>query len=460
MNKHLFTFEKAPENYSVLSAVGECATVRVCGTVKETAEDDTFLPLYFSYEHLFLYVNNEESGASACAPVHLALENGAFSCEISIPVGGPYAMGLCSYDEEKGCYERVHGACRRHFFVGDVYLIAGQSNAAGKAGGILHEGVELGVMLLRDLRTWDIASAPFSDYDDSRHNMFLHFAKILKKETGRPIGLIPAAMGGATLSRFVTEENGDLFQKMLSALKRQEISPKAVLWYQGCSDVAGVKSVEHYLERFAKFVQNVRKSLQNEHLPIYTFQLNRQILAEKDEKRDLGFDLIREAQRQAAKRISGVYVFPTIDGLSMSDFIHASRLSYVSFAERLALSVLANEYGKGLGVTVPEIRSATLEENELTLTFEGVSSYLYDFHCGTPRLPVTVTDAEGQISPLTHTVKKNEIKLILSRSAVSEAFVSLQSGSDPRSYIADFLTGIPALCFYCYPVSNKTGKGE
>ena len=67
MNKHLFVFEKAPENYSVLSAVGESATVRVSGTVRETEEDDTFLPLYFSYEHLYLYVNNEESGAPAFA---------------------------------------------------------------------------------------------------------------------------------------------------------------------------------------------------------------------------------------------------------------------------------------------------------------------------------------------------------------------------------------------------------
>ena len=454
MNKHLFVFDKAPENYSVLCAVGDSATVRVSGTVWETEADDTRLPLYFSYEHLYLYVNNEESGAPACAPVPLALTDGAFSCEISLPVGGPYVMGICSYDREQGCFERVHGACRRHFFVGDVYLIAGQSNAAGKALGILHEGVELGVMLLRDLCTWDIASAPFSDYDDSRHNMFLHFARILKKETGRPIGLVPAAMGGAPLSRFVTEEEGDLYRKMLSALEQHNVTPKAVLWYQGCSDVGDVKSVEHYLDRFTKFVKNVRNDLHNEALPVYTFQLNRQILQEKDEKRDRGYDRIREAQRQAASVLPGVYVLPAIDGLSMSDFIHASRLSYTSFAERLALSVLAREYGKGLGVSVPEICSATLAGNELTLAFAGVSSYLTDFHCGTAHLPVTVTDTEGEIGILSHTVKRSEIILLLSRPAVSEAFVSLQSGADPRYYIADHLTGTPALCFYRYPINK------
>ncbi len=458
MNKHLFVFEKAPENYSVVSAVGESAKVRVCGFVKETEEDDTFLPLYFSDEHLHLYVNNEESGAPACAPVHLELEGGAFSCEIVLPVGGPYIMGICVYDEEKGYHELMHGACRRHFFAGDVYLIAGQSNAAGKAEGILHEsGAELGVMLLRDLRTWDIASAPFSDYDDSKNNMFLHFAKILRKETGRPIGLVPAAMGGAPLSRFIEEERGDIYRKMLSALKQHEIAPKALLWYQGCSDAGTTKSVEHYLERFAKFVKNVRSDLQNEHLPVYTFQLNRQILAKKNEIASRGYDLIREAQRQAAKKISGVRVLPTIDGLSMSDFIHASRLSYVSYAERLALSVLANEYGRGLGVSVPEILSATLAGNELTLVFSGVSSYLYDFHCGTSCLPISVTDGEGEVPLSEHSVERSEIRIKLSRKIVGDAFITLQGGTDPRNYIADFLSGIPALCAYRFPV---TVKGE
>ena len=457
MNKHLFTFEKAPENYSVVSAVGDSATVRVRGTVRETEEDDTYLPLYYSEEHLYLFVNDEESGAPVCESVHLSLENGVFECEISLPVGGPYVMGICVCNEESGSFELMHGACRRHFFVGDVYLIAGQSNAAGKAGGILHEGVELGVMLLRDLKTWDIASAPFSDFDDSQHNMFLHFAKIIKKETGRPIGLVPAAMGGAPLSRFLREEWGDLYQKMLCALRSHEITPKALLWYQGCSDAANTKSVEHYLERFAKFVENVRCDLQNEHLPVYTFQLNRQIIAEKDEKASLGYDRIREAQRQAAKRIKGVFVFPTADGLSMSDFIHASRLSYTAFAERLALAVLKREYGKGLGVSVPELCRATLESNELSLVFDGVRSYLYDFHCGTHRLPIAVTDADGEIALLSHRVEKNEIRILLSRPAVGEAFVSLQCGTDPQVYIKDFLSGVPVLSCYRYPI-KKIGE--
>ena len=139
MEKQFFVFEKAPENFSVLCAEGDFATVCVNGFFKEDTEDDTFLPLAFSKEQLYLFVTNEESGAPACPPVNLAVEDDAFACELRLPVGGPYIMGIFIYDEEKGYFEKLHGACRRHFYVGDVYLIAGQSNAAGKGGGVLHE---------------------------------------------------------------------------------------------------------------------------------------------------------------------------------------------------------------------------------------------------------------------------------------------------------------------------------
>jgi hypothetical protein len=215
---------------------------------------------------------------------------------------------------------------------------------------------------------------------------------------------------------------------------------------------------EDYLARFEKFVKNIRSDLQNESLPIYTFQLNRMIKPAINEELDRKYDRIREAQRQAAEKIPGVFVFPAIDGLSMSDFIHASRLSYATYAERLAAKVLFEEYGKGLGASVPTLASAILKEKELILSFDGVESYLYDFRCGTPALPIEVSDGEGIIPLVSHSVCKNEIRIELSRAPSSDAFVSLQCGTDPRYYVADFLSGIPALCYYRYPIMNQEGE--
>ena len=111
MEKTYFVLDQAPEGFSVLSAnASDLAEVEIRGHFIEDTEDDTFLPLDFSKEALYLYVTSEESGAPACQPVHLSLEGDAFVCTLSIPVGGPYVMGISLYNEEKRYYELLHGA--------------------------------------------------------------------------------------------------------------------------------------------------------------------------------------------------------------------------------------------------------------------------------------------------------------------------------------------------------------
>ncbi len=454
-NKCFFELTEAPENYAVLSAVGDRADVCVRGVFKEDTTDDTGIVFDFSYDCLYLRIVNEESGALAAPPVKLSVSGDAFEARLSLPVGGPYMLDLYYLNPSRALSYPLRGERRRHFFVGDVYLIAGQSNAAGMGQGALFEPMELGIQLLRGLAHWDIASAPFSDLDYSKQSMFLHFAKILKSETGRPIGLVPAAMGGAPLSRFLCEENGDLYRKMMAALSAHSITPKAVLWYQGCSDAGEGCGIDEYIERFSSFVKKIRQDLKNPDLPIYTFQLNRQIISRENEGLDQSYDRIREAQRRAAEKIPGVSVLPAIDGFAMSDFIHGSKMANLAFGERLSRTVLFKEYGIGEGVLVPAISAAILSQRKLTLRFEGVFSYLNDFHCGLRNLPITVVDGEGEVPLSAYRIDAQRIVLSLARDAVGEVYVSAQSGTDPRYIIADYLSGIPMLCFYRYPVTKK-----
>ena len=453
-DKRFFELIEAPENYSVLSAIDDRAAICVRGILKEDTTDDTEIVYDFSYDCLYLRVLCEQSGALAAPPVRLSFSGDAFEAKLFVPVGGPYMLDLYYFNPSRALFYPLRGERRRHFFVGDVYLIAGQSNAAGMGQGALFEPMELGIQLLRDLSCWDIASAPYSDFDYSKQSMFLHFAKILKSETGRPIGLVPAAMGGAPLSRFLTEENGDLYHKMMSALSAHSITPKAVLWYQGCSDAGEGCGIDAYIERFSAFVKNIRKDLCDPDLPIYTFQLNRQIISRENEGLDQSYDRIREAQRRAAEQIPGVCVLPAIDGFAMSDFIHGSKTSNLAFGERLARTVLHKEYGIGEGTSVPSISSATLSQRKLTLCFKGVSSYLNDYHCGLRNLPISVSDKEGEVPLAAYRIDADKIILSLARDAVGEVCVSAQSGTDPRYIIADYLSGIPMLCFYNYPVKS------
>ena len=172
-----------------------------------------------------------------------------------------------------------------HIGVGDVFVIAGQSNAAGRAKNPVDDEPELGVHLLRPSGRWDLATHPLGEttgavhlghYENHNpgHSPWLHFAKRLRRELGYPIGLVPCAYGGAPLRWWNPEENGALTANMLAMLADYDLHPKAVLWYQG--EAEGYEnSAGTYLARFTATVEQIRRALGQPELPFLTVQLNR-----------------------------------------------------------------------------------------------------------------------------------------------------------------------------------------
>jgi hypothetical protein len=439
----------APESFEVLSSVNGFGELSLLGELCASSEDDGRA---FSDECLLVKIINETDGSLALPMTPLSVSGNSFSERIDkIPVGGPYTVDFVMLDRE-GCVEySLYGDKVYHLFVGDIYLIAGQSNAAGMGRGAVYDPPELGVSVMRNLEKWDIASTPFSS--ELRHNMFLSFAKTLRGATGIPIGLIPCAACDSPLSRWLTSEDGDLYDRAILAVGDRRI--KGVLWYQGCRDAGDGVSCEDYLRRFSELVLDLRRDLRDENLPVFTFQLNRQ--RRNDDLPSLGtqYDGIREAQRRIASEVPYVSVLPAIDALNMSDFIHNSATSNIMLGNRLARRVLRDLYGVGYGAYAPEISSAELSGNTLTLTFDNVSEYLSDLNARLSEYPITVRDKEGIIPLSSARLHGNIIDLSLAREAVGAVSVSGQSGIDPRTLIIDYGTGIPMLCFTDFSVSDK-----
>ena len=169
--------------------------------------------------------------------------------------------------------------------VGDIFVVAGQSNAAGRSKNTIEDSPELGVHLLRDSGVWALATHPLGETTGSvhighfenhnpGHTPWLHFAKLLKRELGYPIGLVMSAYGGAPLRWWNPEENGSLHCNMLEQLADYRIHPKAVLWYQG--EAEGYENAaESYLARFTQYVAALRRDLAQPDLPVITVQVNR-----------------------------------------------------------------------------------------------------------------------------------------------------------------------------------------
>ena len=451
----LLEIVKAPADWEVIQQENGFANIAACVRICDNPDDDTEQEINFSFENIYAKIVYEESGELAVMPQKL-IKNGEFyECEFEkVACGGPYLLDFVLMDG-KHTESALLAERRRHFCVGDVYIIAGQSNAAGMAKGAITEEMQMGVHILRNLERWDIASHPFNDFDYSKQGMFLAFAKKLKKDLNIPIGLVPAAMGGSPLSRWIKDERGDLYEKLIKSVKNNGIKAKAVLWYQGCSDV-WENGTDEYLERFKKLAKFLREDLENDGLPIFTFQLNRQKFKEEEIGGERGYDYIREAQRRAAHEIKNTYVLPAIDCFGMSDFIHNNKASNIMLGERLARQVEEKLYGIGTGFAdAPEIKKAYFAENrKITLEFDNVTEFLYEFNSSIADFPIVIEDETGAIALEDYAVSGNKISLSLAREVIGTAFVSGQTGSNPKNIIIDYGTQMPMLCFCKFGVEK------
>ena len=219
-------FQQGPEGTAPIRLEGTYHLVRLSQE----------LPLAFS----------EVPPAKATVKARVALESTGESvipwteCEIpsegtwrvtfpAVPAGGLYRLETTMTYEGWDGLSCTRGDMVHHVGVGDVFVIAGQSNAAGRAKDPVADDPEPGVSVLRPSGRWDLASHPLGEttgavyvghYENHNpgHSPWLHFAKRLKRELGYPIGLVPCAYGGAPLRWWNPEENGALLRNMLEML--------------------------------------------------------------------------------------------------------------------------------------------------------------------------------------------------------------------------------------------------
>ena len=381
----------------------------------------------------------------------------------SIPAGGLYRIETCLHHDDVGYGNALEWSLRgdmvHHVGVGDIFVIAGQSNAAGYAKDPIYDPPEPGIHLLKNSGKWDMASHPMNDSTstiheenceirNSGHSPFLSFARVLKRNLGYPIGLLQASLGGSALNLWNPDENGILYRNMIKIIESQRGNIKGVLWYQGCTDANLEETASTYLTRFENFIKYLRKDLKKPHLPIFTVQLNRYIVPGSSTDRNWG--LVREAQRQAAKTIPEVYIVPALD-CSLSDFIHNSGASNLLLGERLAKTALTEIYNQNYICRAPDLSCVIqTERNKLLLIFENVQDRLFTFEVDAGEMPFTVEDEFGTAKIVSYEIlNKNELLLTLNRDICTKAVVHGAYEKNPKFYVPiDASTHLPMLSFY------------
>ena len=392
--------------------------------------------------------------------------NGTWSATLAgIPAGGPYRLETRFNPEGNIAGEWSTRGDLRHFLgVGDLWVIAGQSNSAGYGRGPYFDPPLLSVHLFRNSETWALATHPLNESTDTAHicnreggnpahSPYLHFARILKQHLGIAVGLVQTSLGGSPLSAWNPTEPGKpvLYENMLHCIERVGGRVKGVLWYQGESDT-GPEQAPTYEKRFIAAVQAWREATNNPDLAVITVQLNR-VYQPPDDKADRGWSTVREAQRQVPRKLADVAVVPASD-LPLADGIHTSAAGNMLLGERMARAALGAIYGLRIDHLAPDLQSARAinDRTGIELRFKPVTSRM---ECIDPQAQETfrVEDDEGDV-PITAVAYTGDerVTLTLGRAVAGSAFVHGGFGANPRLVPMDVERFLPMLSFYGVPV--------
>lgn len=278
-----------------------------------------------------------------------------------IPVGGPYTVRINE--------EEFHD-----IYVGDLWILAGQSNMEG-VGWLTKEDEEFsgeedirafymqdewGVAKHRLHRPWLAVDKVHTEvlpcaYGDDREKRGvgpgLAFAQKMKEFTKVPQGVICCAHGGTTMAQWnpdLKDQGTDksLFAAMVRRFRVNGSHVKGMFWYQGCSEAMAHQN-ECFRANMERFFSAVREECGM--IPIVQVQIGNITIVER-EPWDRDWTDLREQQRTMANYI------PLLDTISA-----------ISYATDDAVHLCSNDQKKVGAIAAESMQALLTSEPEYLL---------------------------------------------------------------------------------------------
>ncbi len=288
------------------------------------------------------------------------VEKRAFSVNLDdLRTGGPYRVEL----RIRAGRKVVDRLSVDDVFVGDVWILAGQSNMEG-IGNLVHAPKphpQVRAFFMRD--EWGVAEEKLhylSEAVDIVHNSYgdepgrppkeelekgranlvkgtspgLAFALDMLRRTRIPQGLIPCAHGGTSMAQWSPKlrhlGGGSLYGAMMRRYEKLGQGIAGILWYQGESD-ASPDCAPAYTQNMINLVSATRRDMGLPKLPWAIVQLGCHAARENE----ASWNSVQEQQRRLPEVIRYLDVAPAID-LELDDGIHIGGKAQVRLGRRLA----------------------------------------------------------------------------------------------------------------------------
>jgi len=383
-----------------------------------------------------------------------------------IPMGGPYRLEI----RMQGADSPVTSVS--NLLVGDLWLLAGQSNMEGH-GDLLDVQPPSPMVHSFDLADrWRVAEEPLHTtvsavdpvhwplnaqneperltgerleaYMTNRKKgagLGLPFAIEMFARTNIPIGLIPAAHGGTSMDQWnpawKDREGESLYGSMFRRVQAAGGRVRGVLWYQGESD-ANAQGAPEFLEKFEGFVKTLRADLNQPDLPFYYVQIGRHI----DAANVTEWNSVQLEQLRAEAEIPHAAMVSAVD-LQLDDTIHVGTADLKRLAHRLAdlvsMDLFARLKNYGEMKRGPRPIEASYENGVVKVSFSGVNGGLQS----EGRMSgFSIHDAKGTWAPVIYRsrvdpAQASTVLLYVQGKLPPDAMVWYGFGKDPYCNVRD-----------------------
>lgn len=327
-------------------------------------------------------------------------QNGAWQGVLpAVPTGGEYRIDVRIFHGGSA----VESASADHILVGDLWILAGQSNMQGIGNMIDIEPPSPQVHVFEMQEVWSVAQdvlhwlheSPCGAYwrnDQAARDAALAagrgnptkgaglgvaFGKDLAEHTGVPIGLIPCALGGTQIKEWDPKDKHlgttVLYGAMLHRVNRAGGKVKGLLWYQGESDAVTELS-PLYSDRLKELAAATRLDLNDPNLPWIQVQICRTTLGWLASD----WNAIQNTQRVVEKEINRLWTVPSVD-LELDDAIHVGTDGLKRLGRRLARVARREVYGEpgiNLGPRPISVTIADAQAGAVRVTYGRVNGGL------------------------------------------------------------------------------------